>query len=119
MTQATRKLALVKRVGLADLSEGWEDCYALVRPATYHEYLDFMALDLKDKKPQEKMEAEFDVVTSHFVSGKVKVYVEGSVEPHLVDMTAEDIKVSIPLANKLFSEILGFKLDPKDSDKAA
>lgn len=118
MTAPKRRLALTKRVSLATLSEGWDECYAIVRPATYQEYQDFLAFNVADMTPAEQMKVEIDMVTEHFVSGKIVIF-DAEWDTQLVDMRAEDIKASLPLANSLFFEILGVKLDPKGSVTAA
>jgi hypothetical protein len=118
MTAPKRRLALTKRVSLANLSEGWDECYAIIRPATYQEYQEFLALDVADMTPADQMKVEIEMVTEHFVSGKILI-LDAEGESQLEDMKPEDIRASLPLANTLFFEILGVKLDPKGSVTAA
>lgn len=118
MADSNRHIAITKKVSLADLSEGWDDCYAIVRPATYREYREFADGKIEDLKPSEQLALEMDIVMNHFVSGKIMVLGDDG-EAHLEDMNAEDVQESVPLANKLFFEILGIKLDPKGSVTAA
>ena len=116
----SRRLALTKKVSLADLADNWDDCFAIVRLATFAEFVEYS--NQKPKKAAsvtEKLEPIFKVVETHLVGGKIKVFVEGNDDPQLLDITAEDVRSSLPMANKLAAVILGIKLDPKDSPKAA
>lgn len=113
-----RQVAFTKRVNLSELSEGFDECYALVRPATRAEYSEAMDFDIEHTTREEQDKYEFEFIKSHFVSGKILVRNdEGNTE--LVDMEPDDVETSMALANKLYFEILGLKLDPKGSAKAA
>jgi hypothetical protein len=117
----SRQIALTKRVSLAEFSEGWEDCYVLVRPASYKEALEFGALDLKSLTQAEQLEIEMDFIITHFVSGKIQVFDDGEVKSGttLTSMEADDVKASVPMANKIFFEILGIAPDPKGTATVA
>lgn len=117
MTKA-RQIAITKRVSLSDLSEGWEECYALVRPATYQEYREFADVTLDGLRPPEVMKLEMDIVMDHFISGRILVF-DADGKSNLEDMQPEDVEQSLPLAGKLFFEILGVKPNPKGSAPAA
>jgi hypothetical protein len=113
--KSQRRLAITKRVSLADVSEGWQDCYALIRPCSYQEYSGFADMDTTKMTVAEQIKYAMDFAASHFVSGKVKV--EGT--DSLVDMTTADIYESTELSDLLFAEIVGLKLDPKATGTAA
>jgi hypothetical protein len=112
-----RTIALTKRISLSEFSEDWDDCYVLVRPATYQEALEFQEKDLKKLTTKEVLEIQRSMIKDHFVSGKVKVQSPTGVE--LVDMTAEDLDTSIAMSNHVFLQILGLDLDPKGTKTAA
>lgn len=115
--------AIVKRVELAGLFEGWDaECFARVKPATAQEKTDFrkasFALskviaeggDPGDAAVEADMQQE--LVDSHFVSGRIKALNDAG-EFELVDMTKEHIQVA-DISDRLYMEILGLDLDPKD-----
>lgn len=115
---AVRRIAITKKVSLASVSDGWDDCYAIIRPATQQDYLDFASSDPEKLAPADQVKLEVNFVKDHFVSGKINVLGAGN-QPELVDMEPDDIAASIDLANKLFFEIMGIKYDPKDLQTAA
>ena len=114
----TRTVALTKKISLAEFSEDWEDCYVIVRPATKAEALEFSKTDVKNMTPEQQLAKQMKIIDDHFVSGKLKI-LGGSGTPELVDMEASDVEASMPMANKIFFDILGVTLDPKDLTNAA
>lgn len=110
-----RRLAITKRVSLDGIADGWEsDCYALVTPASYAEYLEFVKLSTEGKSNAELLQYELDFVNKHFVSGQGK-FLEDDGSTTLGNLTTEDVAESKELADKLFAEIVGVNLDPKAS----
>lgn len=113
-----RRLAITKRVSLEGIADGWgSDCYALVTPASYAEYIDFASLSEAGKSNAELLQFQLDFVKKHLVSGKVNV-VDDNGDTVLDDLLPEDVDASKELADKLFTEIVGVNLDPKASSTA-
>ena len=106
-----RRITITKKVSLAGLADGWDDCYAIVTPADYRTYDELSQLDTSKLTKAEDIKYQMQVVKNHFVEGKIKVW--GSDE--LVDMKDDDAEASVDFANLLYIEIMGMKLDPKDS----
>lgn len=117
MTEVKR-YASVKKSSLAGLSEEWdESCFAYVQPATYDDQFPLTDGSIQKLTPKEQVEWQTEVVKSHFVSGKIKVFNGEAFE--LADMKEEDVTVSVAVLDKLYADIMGFELDPKDLRKAA
>lgn len=113
-----KRYAAVKKSSLAGLSEEWGDeCYAYVRPATYEDNMALTETDFSKMDQREQVAWQTKMVKGHFISGKIKAF-DGA-EFVLVDMTPEDIDANIALNDKLYADIMGFDLDPKDIRKAA
>lgn len=110
-----RRLAITKRISLEGIAEGWgSECYALVSPASYGEYIEFAGLSDEGKTNAELLQFQLDFVKKHLVSGKVNILNDDDV-PVLDKLLPEDIDASKDLADKLFTEIVGVNLDPKAS----
>ncbi len=110
-----RRLAITKRLSLEGIADGWgSECYALVSPASYAEYIEFAGLSDEGKSNTELLQFQLDFVKKHLVSGKVNVINDAN-ETVLDDLLPEDIDASKELADKLFAEIVGVSLDPKAS----
>lgn len=112
----TRRLAIAKRVSLAEVAEGWQDCYGIVSQLSYLERSEII-----DTKPNFKTEVEAthymnDLVKKHIVTGKVMAFNEDGSE-ETVDLTSEDIdgSASRELVEILFNAILGVSENPKAS----
>lgn len=114
MQTASRRLAISKRVSLANIAEGWDDCYALVAPCSYQEYAEIVALIEEGKTKAEIMAFQLQFVKSHLISGKVRVFDESN-QPVLVDITPEDIELSQDISDTLCVGITGVAPDPKDT----
>ncbi|MEB0287232.1 hypothetical protein QN355_11770 [Cryobacterium sp. 10S3] len=113
-----RQLAITKRISLEGLSEGWtSDCYALVTPASYAEYIDFADLTDAGKSNTDLLKFQLSFVKKHLVSGKVNI-LDDKGQLELDDLQPEDVDASKDLADKLFTEIVGVNLDPKASSTA-
>jgi hypothetical protein len=110
-----RRLAITKRVSLEGIAEGWgSECYALVTPASYAEYIEFAGLSDAGKTNAELLQFQLDFVKKHLAGGKVNVLNDKG-ETVLDNIESEDIDASKDLADKLFTEIVGVNLDPKAS----
>lgn len=57
------------------------------------------------------------IVKDRFVSGKIKIF--NGIEFELTDMTVEDAVATVAIADKLYADIVGFDLDPKNFRKVA
>jgi hypothetical protein len=112
-----RKLAITKRISLAEFSEDWKDCYAIIRPATYSEAKVFRDTNVKSLDEDAKVDLELKMIGQHLVSGKIRAYNDAN-QPELVDLDTEDLRDSMPIANHIFYEILGIASDPKGSPTA-
>lgn len=110
------RITITKRVSLSGMSDGWgDDCYAIVTPASYQDYDELGNLDTSKLTRAEDIKLQMNIVKKHFVEGKLRPW--GSDE--LVAMQADDVYASVEIANRLYSEIMGLKLDPKDSTAAS
>jgi hypothetical protein len=109
------RITAVKKSSLAGLSEGWGDeCYAIVRPATYSDMIALDGIDRTDKSAAAHFQRE--LVRAHFVTGKIKLWSDKGQE--LVDMTVDDVDCSVAVLDKLFADIIGIDVDPKDLREA-
>lgn len=102
-------VGISKRVSLAEFSDGWDECYAVVRPANMDELLDMSEVDFAAMQTRERVEKQLEFIKSHFVSGRI---MNGEIE--LRNMRAEDAKASPLIIKKLFNEVMGLNLDPKE-----
>jgi hypothetical protein len=110
------RVAAIKRVSLEGLYDGWgPDCYALVKQANYE---DMIELESQKGSKAEVSRWQEKFVAERFVSGKLLI-VTDSGDLELADMTAEDVTGGIGLTDKLFAEIIGIDMDPKDFRQAA
>jgi hypothetical protein len=109
----TQRITAVKKSSLAGLSEGWGDeCYAILRPTQYD---DLVALDeLQAKGQKDQVTFQTDLARSHFVTGKIKTWNVETGEQELVTMTADDVDCSVEVLDRLFADIIGIDVDPKD-----
>lgn len=108
---------VVKKVGLAGLSEGWdESCYAYVVPASYLDQKDIAESGVATMTPEQQVEYQLKYVADHFVSGKILAFDGQEFVP--VDMTKEHTAVTVEVTDRLYAEIVGLGLDPKDIRKA-
>lgn len=113
-----KKYRAVKKVSLADLSDGWDqECYAYVQPSTYEDQKALIQADLGKKKEPEQVDFQLKFVRDHFISGVIKQFDGESFEP--VEMTEDDTSLSIAITDHLYAAIMGFELNPKDIRKAA
>ncbi len=113
-----KRIVSIKKSSLEGLSHEWGDeCYAYITPATYEEMLEVNELNTAELTQREQVNFQLEQVKKHFVSGKIKVF--NGTEFELVDMTAEDAVATIAIADKIYADIIGFELDPKDLRKAA
>lgn len=115
---AGERITAVKKSSLDGLAEGWgAECFAIVRQASYD---DMRAIDEIDplKEQGKAVELQEKIVTEHFISGKIKVWNTNG-EQELVEMTREDATASIAVCDKLYADIIGLDLDPKDIKAAA
>lgn len=107
---------IVKRVSLDGILDFDAECFALVKPATVNDKIEFRrAIEtIKDgASAGGQLEADFQqkMVDSHFVSGRIKALDEhGVIE--LVDMSIEDVQLA-EVSDYLYIQMLGLDLDPK------
>lgn len=115
-----RRAAIFKRVSLEGLAEGWgSDCFALVAPANFQEYQEFLSLDRDSMTNTEAVAYQYKFVKDRLASGKIMVFDTETGETKLDDLQKDDIDTSQDLCDKLFMEICGIKFDPKDLEAAA
>lgn len=108
-----RRVAVVKKSSLAGLSEGWGDeCFALVRLADYQDMQRVQEFT-PDTPSGEQWTFQQQFIREHFVSGKVKIFNDKN-EQVEADMLVEDCLLTMGIANKVFQDIIGMDLDPKD-----
>lgn len=108
-----RHLGLTKKVSMADIGEGWDECYAIVRLAEFEEQVEFSELGIDKLTKAEANRAEMDFVRDHFIRGEIMILDEDN-EPCAAPMVPDDVSRNLEIADKLFFAILGIKLDPKD-----
>lgn len=110
-----RVVAATRKVTLSAFADGWDDCYAVVRLASYQEFVDVANTDFKVMTQQEALKFEADFVKTHFVSGELLLL--GS--EGLQKMTAADIDAVPGMTDYLYRVSMGMNLDPKASGEAA
>lgn len=107
---------VVKKVSLEGLSEGWdESCYAYVVPSSYLDQKELAEAKLETLSPTEQVEYQLKYVHDRFVSGKIRAF-DGK-DFVDIDMTAAHTAVSVEVTDRLYAEIMGLGLDPKDIRK--
>ncbi len=116
---AARVVAATRKVSLADFADGWDECYAIVRLASFAEYTEIAAKDFKGMEQLAILAFEGDTVRSHFVTGKIMVLNDAGTDQTLAEMTADDIDAVPGMADYLYTVIMGMTLDPKALRKAA
>lgn len=110
-----RRLAFTKKVSLAGIAPGWDDCFINVTEASSaerSEVQDFAKnADVTNVEATEKMVTQ---VKSHFVSGRVRL-LDGAD----ADMTEEDVD-ALPdrVLYDVWAAVNGYDLDPKDIETA-
>lgn len=94
----------VKRLSLANVDlDGWDDeCFALVKPATYKDRKEWREL-----KDEGSLEWQHKLVRDHFVSGKGR-----DESSNLVELSLEDTDINV-LNDVLALGIMGINIDPK------
>jgi len=108
----------VKKVSLAGLSEEWdESCFAYVIPSSYDDQLALAELNTTEMTDAETTAYQLRFVREHFVSGKIKVFNGDSFVEE--DMTPSDTAATIDITDRLYAEIMGIGLDPKEIRKVA
>lgn len=119
MADDKRVVAATRKASLSDFADSWEDCYAIVRLASFAEYSDIATKDFKGMPTVEVLKFETDIVQAHFISGKIMVLSEAGTEQVLSDMQKGDIDAVPGMADYLYTVIMGMTLDPKALRKAA
>jgi hypothetical protein len=108
----------VKKSSLEGLGEEWgAECYAYYVPANYEDNMAVLDMDTNTMSKQEQVKFQIEFVRAHFVSGKIKVFDGQSFE--LIDMRLDDATATVGIADRLYADIMGFDLDPKELRKAA
>ncbi len=110
-----RVIGIVKRVSLAEFSEGWDECYARMRPVSYDEQLELMEVDFEKLGQRKTLDYQYKLVVDHFIDGQIKAKDPETGEMELVPMKPEDVKASMLIVAKLFREIIGMNLSPKET----
>lgn len=113
------RVAIIKRVSLADMASDWgEDCYIDIRPASYTEFAEYSKKDVEKMSEIDGMALVVEVIQQSFIGGRIRV-LEGK-QIVVADAAEDDIPdLTIDMLNKLFSEIMGMKYDPKAQPPAA
>lgn len=114
MDDAKRRVAVTKRVSLSDIGDGWDECYATVRLATFDELGEIAEKSFADVKYLDVIKFEMDLVKEHFIDGKILILDESG-KPVLQDMVANDVKSYPQIADHLYATIIGVDLNPKDT----
>lgn len=111
MTAAKRRIAITRKVSLADVADDWGDAYAVVTLALWHERSEIRGRETP-KTDNEATEFMRSIAKKHFVSGKIPILTDdGTVE--LSDMTAADLAESEEVISALYLTVMGVTLDPK------
>jgi hypothetical protein len=112
----TRQLSIAKKFSLADVGEGWQDCYVLYRPATVRDLIAFKDMNPEQMQESESIEFILKFDKEHALGGKVLVLQDD--ETKHVDLTKDDIEALAPsILGELFQLIIGASTDPKDTPK--
>ncbi|WP_323512676.1 hypothetical protein [Subtercola sp. RTI3] len=101
-------------MSLADIADGWTDeAFALIRPATYGDRIELT--EFTDSAPSRaaQLKYQLDFTKARVVSGKVFV-LDDKGQLVLDDYQPGDLDASNELNDKLYLEINGITLDPKD-----
>lgn len=107
-----RRVGAVKKLSLASLADGWDDCYVVVTLMTKANAIEWGDLKPQEMTETEALEAETKIAKEHFVSGKIMI-LNDSLESELQDMQADDIEGVAGMADLIVMGILGVAPDPK------
>lgn len=113
-------LALHHTYSLKGLAEGWTDeCKVIYNAVKYADLKTLQTIDQDKITAEQAIDQTIKFVQDHFVSGKgVKVAEDGTAQ--IVDLVKEDIAdLPLEVITKLFNEMNGGKLDPKDIPEVA
>lgn len=113
-TTTKRRLGILKRVSLADLAEGWGECYINVTPATLAEMRMLKDSDPENMTDDQGLDMMLSLIKEHFVGGKLMVVGDDNETLTMTAAEVDDIdSFSVEMNNTLFEAILGKKFDPK------
>lgn len=115
-----RQLNILRRVDLAEVSDGWDGCYLTYRPLTYGQLKKLNASDTESMSETESVDTLLGLIKENFVRGKVSVIDESDLTS-VVDMEVADIDALDPQAiNAIFGAMSGAQFsDPKVLNKEA
>jgi hypothetical protein len=105
-------IALLHTYSLAGIAEGWDaQCKLVYRGVKYAELKALQASDPSKVSETEAVDGVIQFITDHFVSG---TGLDEASQP--VALTAEDVAdLPIETLTKIFTEMNGGNLDPKDT----
>lgn len=113
-----RTLNILKRFSLADLGDGWTDCYVDYRPMTVGDVTKITQLKTDGMTNAQSATFALEHIKTHVVGGKVSALDDG--KSVVVDLVAEDLdNLPITVIGDLFTEMSGGGLDPKGSQPVA
>lgn len=109
------RLAITKRYSLANVGEGWQDCYLIYRPASFADMQELWNID-PNISDDEAFTFQCDFVSKHIVSGKVLVVDEdgNTSEDSIKPGETQDFPKRV--FNDIFRTITGAIDDPKESE---
>lgn len=114
MDDKERRIALTKKVNLAGIADGWDECYAIVTLAPFGELNELLTKDFTGMKYLDVIKYEMGVVDKHFVSGKI-LTINAKGETTLEPMVTKDISQYSTIADMLYGAVIGVDLNPKDT----
>lgn len=115
-----RRLGNIKRISLAGLAEGWDECYVLSTPVTYGQLLVIKEINTGSITEDEAVQVTVDFVKEHISGGKVLVLDDNN---DLVssDLIKEDVdEMSVEMVGHIFGQMTttgAQYVDPKDSTR--
>jgi hypothetical protein len=108
-----RRVAVTRKVDLAEYGDGLSESYAIVTMADLQEVSEISELEFEKMTNLEATRRMLDIAQKHFISGKIAILSpSGGLE--LVDMEPGDIQSSARIVGALYSAVMGVIPDPKD-----
>lgn len=115
-----RRLGIVKKIPLAGLAEGWDDCYVLSASVTIGELKSIKNMSTDDMGDEEALDQMIAFVKAHIAAGKVMILDGESLS--LADVEKNDVdSMSVQMVTHIFQEMTNTGaqyVDPKVSTQS-
>lgn len=112
MTATDRRVAVTRKLSLADFGDDLQDSYVIVTLADFEEVSAISELEFEKMTNLEATKEMLEIGKKHFVAGKIALLNEVG-ESELVDMKPDDIQASAAIIGGIYGAVMGVIPDPK------